>query len=279
MADRLGSEPKTEYVLGHSQREIRRLMLQAAILRPVTERLLRGSGISQGMRVLEMGCGAGDVAMLVAELVGPSGSVIAIDRSQAVIAVARERARTAKLHHVDFREAPAEVYSDSEPFDAVIGRYVLVHQDDPVAFLRAATSFVRPGGIVAFHEINLHGPSFGSLPGVELWRQTGEWIEMAFRAVTPHGDAGARLIEHFSLGGLPHPNLFCESLVGGGKDSPLYAWATGVLESLVPQLVRMRVVTEDTIAIETLEARLRDAVVEARSQIVTPAQFCAWAKV
>jgi cyclopropane fatty-acyl-phospholipid synthase-like methyltransferase len=61
MADRLGSEPKTEYVLGHSQREIRRLMLQAAILRLVTERLLRGAGMSQGMRVLEMGCGAGRV--------------------------------------------------------------------------------------------------------------------------------------------------------------------------------------------------------------------------
>ena len=102
---------------------------------------------------------------------------------------------------------------------------------------------------------------------------------MAFRAVTPHADAGARLIEHFSLGGLPQPNLFCESLVGGGKDSPLYAWATGVLESLVPQLVRLRVVTEDTIDIETLEARIRDAVIEARSQIVTPAQCCAWVKV
>jgi ubiquinone/menaquinone biosynthesis C-methylase UbiE len=114
MADRLGSEPKSEYVLGHSQREIRRLMLQAAILRSVTERLLRGAGISQGMRVLEMGCGAGDVAMLVAELVGPSGSIVAIDRNEEVIAVARERARTAKLHNVDFRIGVSSFFRENK---------------------------------------------------------------------------------------------------------------------------------------------------------------------
>jgi hypothetical protein len=62
--------PETEYILGHSDREIRRLMHQAAILRPITERLLRGAGIGRGMRVLDLGCGAGDVSMLAAKLVG-----------------------------------------------------------------------------------------------------------------------------------------------------------------------------------------------------------------
>ena len=78
------------YVLGHSKRELRRLMLQADNLRPITARLLREIGIVQGMRVVDLGCGAGDVAMLMAEIVGTTGAVIGIDCNAAAIAMARE---------------------------------------------------------------------------------------------------------------------------------------------------------------------------------------------
>jgi SAM-dependent methyltransferase len=271
--------PQTEYILGHSEREIRRLMLQAAIVRPITERLLRGAGIGPGTRVLDLGCGAGDVSMLAAELVGPTGSVVGIDRSQEVIAVARERARTAELRHVDFEEVSVDAFSDPEPFDAVIGRFVLIHQADPVALIRAAASLVRPGGVVAFHELCFRGQFVQSLPSVSLWQQGWEWIRMAAQATAPHHDAGGRLIEHFSRAGLPQPTLSCESPVSGGKDSPFFAWVTDTLESVLPQLAKMPNLTADTIAIETFEDRLRTAVVEAQSQIVAPAQFCAWTRV
>jgi SAM-dependent methyltransferase len=75
---------KLDYVLGHSQREIQRLISQAAMLRPVTERLLRSLKIGPGMRVLDLGCGAGDVSMLAAEFVGPTGLVVGIDRNREV---------------------------------------------------------------------------------------------------------------------------------------------------------------------------------------------------
>ena len=228
MTNHAGTAPQ-KYILGHSEREIRRLMHQATIPRPITERL-RDAGIGRGMRVLDLGCGAGDVSMLAAQLVGASGSVVGIDRSGEAIAVARERARSAKLKHVNFREGSGEAFSDPEPYDAVIGRCVLIHQADPAAFIRAAASLVRPGGIVAFHELCLAGQVVQSLPYVSLWQQAGEWIQVAFRAVAAHHDAGGRLIEHFSRAGLPRPTLFCESPVGG-EDSPLIAWIAGTLES------------------------------------------------
>jgi 2-polyprenyl-3-methyl-5-hydroxy-6-metoxy-1,4-benzoquinol methylase len=279
MTVRIIDMPETEYILGHSDREIRRLIRQAAILRPITERLLRGAGIGRGMRVLDLGCGAGDVSMLAADLVGGTGSVIGIDRSPKVIAFARERARSAGLRHLAFEAVSVEAFSDPEPFDAVIGRYVLIHQADPAAFLRAAASRVRPGGFVAFHDLCVRGPVVQSLPRVSLWQQAGEWIQMAFQAVSPHHDAGGRLIEHFSRAGLPQPTLFCESLAAGGADSPLIPWIASTLESVLPQLARMLILTADTIDIETFEDRLRTAVVEAQSQIIGPAQYCAWARV
>ena len=86
---------QAKYILGHLQQEIGRLILQATILRPFTERLMRNAEIGPGMRVLDVGCGAGDVSMLAAELVGPSGSVVGIDGNPQVVDLASRRVRTA----------------------------------------------------------------------------------------------------------------------------------------------------------------------------------------
>jgi len=74
--------------------EVRRLGIHAAILRPITTCLLQGLGVSPGMRILDVGCGAGDVTMLAADLVDESGAVVGIDRSEAAILAARARAGT-----------------------------------------------------------------------------------------------------------------------------------------------------------------------------------------
>jgi hypothetical protein len=104
-------------------------------------------------------------------------------------------------------------------------------------------------------------------------------MRMASRAVAPYCDAGGWLIVHCSGADRPQPTLFCESPVDGGKDSPLFAWMAETFESFAPQLVRMQVLTADTIAVDTFQDRLRTAVAEAQSQIVGPAQFCTWARV
>jgi ubiquinone/menaquinone biosynthesis C-methylase UbiE len=253
-------------------------MLQATMLRPITERMLRSAGIGRGMRVLDLGCGTGDVSMLAAELVGTSGSVVGIDRNAQVIAVAKERARAAELGQVIFKQVAADEFCDPELFDGVIGRYVLIHQPDPASFIRAAARLVRPGGVMAFHEVSPNY-RFSSLPRVWLWDLVGDLICTAFRAALPHHDASSRLIEHFCDAGQPYPALFCEVLAGGGAESPLYAWATETLRSVLPQLVGMGLVTAEGIAIDALEGRLRTAVVGARSQLECAPQVCAWTSI
>jgi SAM-dependent methyltransferase len=267
-----------KYILGHSQEEIRRLMLQAAILRPFTERLLRNAEIGPGMRVLDLGCGAGDVSILAAEMVGPSGSVVGIDRNPPVIALATERARTAGLRQVTFRNVSVDAFSDHDPFDFVVGRYVLIHQPDPVDFLRTAARLVRPGGIFALHEVDLTG-GFNSRPCVVRWDAAGNLILAAFQEALPHYDSANRLIEHFYAAGLPVPILFREMVVGGGMSSPLYAWLADTMRSVWPQLAKMGIATEEAIPAETLASRIKSAVVESRSQLEWPAQVCAWTRI
>ena len=80
-----------DYVLGYSEQEQKRLLKQASILRGWTERFFRAGGLAPGMRVLDLGCGMGDVSLLAADLVGPSGSVLGVDRDAAALDRARAR--------------------------------------------------------------------------------------------------------------------------------------------------------------------------------------------
>jgi ubiquinone/menaquinone biosynthesis C-methylase UbiE len=262
--------------MGHSDAELERLVWQSDVLRPYTERLLEMARIQRGMRVLDVGCGAGDVTLMLARMVGPTGSVTGIDRSGRPLALARRRADSAGLRWIEFRQAPLADFAAAERFDAVVGRYVLFHQLDPVGFLRDAARHAGPGGVLAFHEMNVARPA-PTVPEVPLWRQADEWAKLALNCVAPHADAGSRLIEHFDAAGLREPLLRCEVPVGGGPRSPLYKYMADTIRSLLPVLHDLGV-SEDAVEIDTLEDRLRRAVVAARAQIEWNPQFLAVAR-
>ena len=82
----------SSYVLGRSKYEQERLMLQARVLWPYTVRFFRAAGLEPGMRVLELGSGVGDVALLVGDIVGPCGRVLGLDRDAMALDRARQRA-------------------------------------------------------------------------------------------------------------------------------------------------------------------------------------------
>jgi ubiquinone/menaquinone biosynthesis C-methylase UbiE len=265
------------YILGHSPHEIRRLILQADLLRPTTERLLKTAGVGSGMRVLDLGCGAGDVSILTAELIGPSGYVVGIDRSPEVIALACKRAATTGLRNVTFKNVALDEFCEPEPFDCIVGRYILIHQADPVNFLRQAARFLRPRGVVAFHELSF-SESRGSWPSVDSWDTMLTLTRATFRKALPHHDVADRLIALFSQVGLPCPALFSELPIGGGRDSPLYAWLAETVRTLLTRLPHSDVASDTLMPIDTLEGRLRDAVVTAHSQVAAPPQICAWTR-
>src|SRR5471030_2216090 len=119
---------------------------------PFTRQYFREAGIGEGMRVLDVGSGAGDVAFLAAELVGKTGEVVGTDRSPTAIAAATARANSRGLHNVSFQLGnPAELSFD-RPFDAAVGRYVLQFNSDPAAMLRGIARQVKSGGIVVFRK-------------------------------------------------------------------------------------------------------------------------------
>jgi ubiquinone/menaquinone biosynthesis C-methylase UbiE len=270
------SAEKPNYVLGYSEDEFRRLEQQAALLRDLTEDVLRRAGISQGMHVLDLGCGVGDVSLLAAELVGPSGSVLGLDSSSEAVDTARRRAEADGKQWIRFAPVEIDSFATEARFDAVIGRLVLMFQPDPSATLRRVSALLRPGGIVAFHESCV--PTTRSVPDVALYRQTFDWVIATFERAGFETDMGAKLLQTFIGAGLPLPNLIAGANVGGGPDWPGYANAAGLMRSLLPAAERLGVVSAGEAQIETLAERIRDEAVALNATIFWPTFVGAWVR-
>lgn len=120
-----------DYALGHAQSELDRLISQGRFIGDLTEHMLRLAGLKPGMRVLDIGCGAGDVSFLAWSLVGPEGTVIGVDRSPEAVTVAQQCAHKAQSSNVRFIVSDVVAFTPDQPVDALIGRLVLMYFPRP----------------------------------------------------------------------------------------------------------------------------------------------------
>jgi ubiquinone/menaquinone biosynthesis C-methylase UbiE len=245
------------YVLGHSEHERRRLQLQAAMLAPYTTRFLVEAGIAEGMRVLDLGCGVGDVSLLLGHLVGPAGAVQGVDVDEASLSVARSRAVQHQFPNVVFDHADIAEFLTDRRYDAVVGRLILQHMEDPVGVLRRAASLVRPGGIVAFQDCTpgLNVPSWPRCPRME--RALDLIARFAVLAIPQHA-AGTRLYHWFLEAGLAAPQVETRVLTEGGPDSVYYEWLAETLRSMMPRAISLGLAEAGEFNLETLAAEIRE---------------------
>jgi len=254
-------------------------MLQARILRPYTDRFFRAAGLQPGMHVLDLGSGVGDVAFLVGDLVGSRGRVLGLDRDPLALDRARQRAvELGCSSWVSFQTTKLEDYTTTDVFDAVVGRYVLLYQPDAAATLRQMAQFLRPGGIVAFHEVDFSLRQF-TYPPCEWADQVAALPCEAFKRMGLPPDFGRRLGRTYLDAGLPFPALAAEIPVGGGDGALGYAWLASTIVSLAPRFKELGLSMPPGIAADdTLAARLEAAVVASGSQTVGTTQYGAWSR-
>ena len=258
------------YVLGHSERELARLRAQARLIDPITRRFLVDAGIGPGMRVLDVGSGAGDVAFLAAELVGETGEVVGVDRSDVALAVARARAEERRLGNVSFLEGDPESMVFAQPFDAAIGLYVLQFQRDPAAMLRAVATHVRPEGLLVFHELDWDGVrSFPPIPTYDNCR------DLCREAIGSAAETrmGGKLFGTFLAAGLNAPTLRLEALAGVTEPLRIVADLAGSLAPTIEELGLARATDLDP---DVLFERMLAEAQDSHSVVVGTFQFGAW---
>ena len=175
-----------------------------------------------------------------------------------------------------FLVSSLETLPDAAPFDAAVGRYVLVHQSDPAAMIRQAGAAVRRGGVVAFHEpaLNLLSETF---PPIDLFTRVAESLRTAVRLALPNYAVASRLLACFEDAGLPGASIIWELLVDGPPSSPIMRWAAKTYQALFPQLAAAGLASPEVGDPGTLTERLGAQMVAARAQVVTTPQVCAWA--
>lgn len=267
----------TSYVLGHSDDEHRRLMIQARLMRPWTEQYLRAAGVRDGMSVLDIGSGLGDVSLVVAGIVGSHGHVLGVERDAATAAKAAARAVAEGCDDlVDFEVADLATFETERRFDALVGRYVLQYQADPGATLRRLSRLVRPGGVIVFHDMDFSNEA-PSNPPCPLWDECYALPTLLFRATGNIPDFGRHLVRTFRDAGLPWPRVEAGVPIAGTPGAGLYAWLASVVQAIAPQLEKAGIpLPEGVVLDDSLSRVLEDAVIAAGSQVFGPPQYGAW---
>ena len=240
---------------GIGEDEVARLEVQGAAIAPATRMIFAEAGIRPGMRILDIGCGAGDVTFVAADLVGPDGSVVGVDRSPDALARARLRAGQRGLTQVQFIQGDINDPAPGGPFDAIVERLALWLVPDPAELLRRQAEVLRPGGLVVPIEIDLS--TIRSLPENPLLTQVKSWLVESF-AKAGMSMLGPRLRTIVEEAGLrPLGMIGVQPHFGYGDEVGL-AYLMESMRVAEPLIVGTGVATAEEIGMETLEQRLRD---------------------
>lgn len=222
-------QEQSAYPINQSAEEMRRLAIQAEVLHTQPTRwLFEQAGLAPSMRVLDIGCGAGDVSFVVTEFVGPKGAVVGLDSSFEALATARARAAHLGLTNVAFvagnlnKNIDLDALAIGGPFDALVGRAVLMYLPDPAATLRHFLPLIRPGGVVAFREVLAGEPFLEAVPTCSLIDEFNAWYKeqglVALAAVGMAGQTGLHLHQVFQDAGLPPPQVWLHAPIGHTPD-------------------------------------------------------------
>ena len=274
------SESKSDatYTMGRTQGEEDRLIQQSQLYDAVTRRFFREAGISSGMKVLDIGSGAGDVALTAAELVGPDGGVVGVDVNPAILETARARAQAAGFTNVEFVAGDARTLDIGNDFDALTGRLVLMYMADPADALKQLATRLRPGGIAAFQEADFTPYRQMYRPDTPLANKLIDWVLAVFERSGAHSGMGLDLYRVFVEAGLPEPYMHFESPVGGPEGWAGYSYIANSVRSLLPLLEEFGIATAEEVDVDTLAQRVRQEIVTAKRPVALVPHVTAWAQ-
>jgi ubiquinone/menaquinone biosynthesis C-methylase UbiE len=262
------------YQLGHDAGELDRLSLQGRLLAPATRALLQAAGLAPGMRVLDLGSGSGDVAFVVADLVGAAGVVVGMDRSPDAVATAQGRARHLGLRNVHFAVGDIRNASADGPFDAVVGRLVLMYLPDPAAVLRTQIALLRPGGLIAPIEFDLG--TARSLPATPLVTQSLTWLGETFNRAGIQPSLGRRLWSVLQDAGVQPLGMLGIQPHFGPDDPAASALLAGIVRTMLPLIEQTGVATAQQVEAVTLEDRLAAEMTARGAVFAHPILLSAW---
>lgn len=272
-----GSLSPSDYLFAQATDEARRLKRQSEFFHRFTSAFLESAGITTGMKVLDVGTGIGEVAFMLAERVGPQGTVVGIDINPAMIDFARQQAQVAGFANVSFLQGDILHMALDDQFDAVVGRLVLMYMKDRVAVLRRLSQQLRPGGMLAFQELDLTLAGT-SLPRAPLVEQVGNRLTQVFQRAGLD-TRGLSLFHLFLEAGMPAPEMELITTVGGGPDWAGYEQLVDITSALLPLILAFGIATQEEVQVETLLQQLREEAATRQNVVMIHGLMNVWTRI
>ena len=243
-----------ESTIVRSREELDQPSPVARMFEPFTRVFLINAGLSAGMRVLDVCSGAGDLAFLARDIVGPDGEVTGFDSSTEGVSYANERADFRGYNNVRFIEAEIEKLPFTAKFDAVIGRWTLCFRSDPLGDIRALARHLRKGGLMAFQEFD--HLTARSEPPSPVFDEVHRWALEAFRRGKSEIQMGSKLHRLFLEAGLLRPGMRLDGFIGG-SESNAPVLTMNAVRMLLPQLGSLGFRVMEDVQVEALEEQVR----------------------
>lgn len=244
----------------------------------MTRRYLADAGVATGMRVLEIGCGSGEVTQILAELVGPTGSVLAVDRNEGALVLAQENLRAQGIEHVQF--LAVDVASDLSSmhtvpdgsFDVLAGRRVLMYLPDPAAVVRRFVRWLRSDGIVVFEEAD-STMTPGRVSPMTAHDKMAGWLNNMLVAEGANPSMGFHLPATLARAGLVFERVRAEATIQG--QAAQFPYST-LLKLVQERVIAANIATRTEV--EALAAELDAESIDPTRVYVSDMSFCAWAR-
>jgi SAM-dependent methyltransferase len=256
-----------DYVLGTHGEELARLGLQHRVWRPVVLDCWQRAGITVGKRVLDIGAGPGYATVDLAEIVGPAGEVVAVERSRNFVRAVSEACRACSLTNVRIHELDlltAELPKGDYDFSWC--RWVVSFVNDPALLIKKLGGVMRQGSVAIFHEYGHYETwhFFPRMPNQERFRQH---VIETWRESGGEPDGAADLPALLSANGFvirsARPHIFCVR-----PTDYMWQWPATFIETYLPRLIEMGRIDQEFA--NALRADLAGAEKNPNSLMITP---------
>jgi SAM-dependent methyltransferase len=227
-----------DYVLGTHNEELARLGLQHRVWRPVVLDCWQRAGITVGKRVLDVGAGPGYATVDLAEIVGATGEVVALERSENFVRAMEQTCRARSLANVKIHQA--DLMTDELPkgdYDFSWCRWVMSFVNDPALLIRKLGGAMRKGAVAIFHEYG-HYETWHFFPRLANQERFREHVIATWRESGGEPDGAVALAtllpeNSFTIRSA-RPHLFCVR-----PEDYMWQWPATFIEIYLPRLIEM----------------------------------------
>jgi ubiquinone/menaquinone biosynthesis C-methylase UbiE len=227
-----------DYVLGTGDPEIARLGLQHAVWRERALGAWRRAGVKRGRTVVDLGCGPGYAALDLAEIVGPTGKVIAVDRSHRFLEALGRAAAARGFTNIENVEADVnDLRLPERSVDVVWCRWLLIFTPDPEGVVARVAPVLKPGGALVLHEYGEYR-TWRLAPRSEAHDRLVDAVVASWRAHGGDADVALRLPAAFRANGLRVEHLQPHIDAATPSDF-VWSWAAAYVETGTKRLVEL----------------------------------------